>query len=594
MDIIGHLTRTVTPAVLGDNHTPQNESLLKQFYALFAAKIADNDTYNSVAGQEVAHDDIGLFDRLWGDENQKNNMVNELAAHNNVDASSVKGMLATAAPLTFNEIKSLAGNTSVPQFLHDNLSSFRDHIPSWATGLLPAGVLGAGAAGAHAVTSNTEKVAPAAGAAGHRISETTSTEPLQREEKDNGSFMKALLPIIGLIILAALAWALLKGCQDDPAPVASPEQTVEQPAQGAVEMAAEPASLAIATGEGNQLYSCRINVGNDELGNSVTTAVQDTFGDEADKCRVDADDNFATEMPAAEYLGALLPIIQQSPNASVIFKGNDILVNSPDDAELNRLVDELKAAAPSLNVIAEGPLDLEGEVDRSITEANKGLDALGDNPDPRDVARALSRQVINFTFDDSEIPDVNKPVLDRAVNIMEQVPDMELLIIGHTDAIDTNEYNIPLSQRRAQAVKDYLVEQGADASRLKIKGMGESDPIATNETEQGRFRNRRIEYVVYDESMGAADENGIVVAADSEIRETEVKNKGTEANTGREASTGTDVVDPDLNPTDNNNDDILPDSDDSLDSVDPDLNPTDNNNDDILPDSDDELLNPEA
>ena len=151
MDIIGHLARTVTPAVLGDNRNPQNEGLLKQFYALFAAKLADNDTYTRLGTQEVNRDDLGLFDRLWSDEAQKSNIAQQLATHNNVDVSSVKGLLASAAPLAFNEIKSLAGGTPVPQFLRDNLSSFRDHIPSWATALLPAGILGAGAAGAHAV-----------------------------------------------------------------------------------------------------------------------------------------------------------------------------------------------------------------------------------------------------------------------------------------------------------------------------------------------------------------------------------------------------------------------------------------------------------
>ena len=218
MDIIGHLARTVTPAVLGDNHNPQNESLLKQFYALFAAKLSDNDTFNRLGTQEINREDLGLFDRLWTDETQKSNIANELAAHNNVDVISVKGLLASAAPL--------------------------------------AGLLGVGAAGAHALNANAATGAAAtptaahANTAGHRISDTTSNAPLQREEKEGGGFLKALLPIIGLIILAALAWALLKGCQKDPAPVASPEQTVQQPAEtaGAGDVELDPAVLTLATG----------------------------------------------------------------------------------------------------------------------------------------------------------------------------------------------------------------------------------------------------------------------------------------------------------------------------------------------------------
>ena len=105
MDIIGHLARTVTPAVLGDNHNPQNESLLKQFYALFAAKLADNDSYNRLGTQEINREDLGLFDRLWTDEGQKTEIANELAAHNNVDVISVKGLLASAAPLALQHAK---------------------------------------------------------------------------------------------------------------------------------------------------------------------------------------------------------------------------------------------------------------------------------------------------------------------------------------------------------------------------------------------------------------------------------------------------------------------------------------------------------
>lgn len=511
MDIIGHLARTVTPAVLGDNRNPQNEGLLKQFYALFAAKLADNDTYTRLGTQEVNRDDLGLFDRLWSDEAQKSNIAQQLATHNNVDVSSVKGLLASAAPLAFNEIKSLAGGTPVPQFLRDNLSSFRDHIPSWATALLPAGILGAGAAGAHAVhnnvTANTTSTAAHTHEAGHRISDTTSTAPLQREEKESGGFMKALLPIIGLIILGALAWALLKGCQDNPAPVATPEQTVQQTTQTTTTTQTDlsPAVLTLATGEGNDLFACRISAGNDELGNSVINAVKDVFGGNADKCRADIDDNFATDMPASAHLAAILPLIKNTPNANVIIEGNDVRIDAPDQAQLDKLVADIKAAAPELNVIAAGPLDLDAEIKQSIANATTAMDNLGENPDPKDVARALSLQVINFEVDKADIPEVNKAVLDRAVEVMKNVPNMQLMILGHTDSDGDDAHNQELSQRRAESVKQYLVSKGVDASKLMTKGMGETDPIATNQTDNGKFRNRRIEFTVYDEATMGND-----------------------------------------------------------------------------------------
>lgn len=123
--------------------------------------------------------------------------------------------------------------------------------------------------------------------------------------------MKALLPIIGLIILGALAWALLRGCQEDPAPVATPVATEEVATDEQTVVAAdiEPASLTLATGEANTLYACRMNVGDEALQTNVMNALSNTFGAEADKCRADVDDSFAADMPAAAQLISLIRLI---------------------------------------------------------------------------------------------------------------------------------------------------------------------------------------------------------------------------------------------------------------------------------------------
>ncbi|MEN2752072.1 OmpA family protein [Psychrobacter sp. FBL11] len=551
MDIIGHLTRTVSPAVLGDDQSPAKKSLLEQFYAIFAARLADKDTYGRFANENIARDDQGFYDRVWTDGSHRDSISRELAGAHNVDATAARGLVAMAAPLAYHEIKSLAGTTPVPQFLSDNSADYQHHIPAWASAVVPAGMLGAGAA------------------AGTRISDTTSMEPLQHKEEESGSFMKALLPIIGLIILGALAWALLRGCQDNPEPVATPvvtEQSVEDDGQAVAAVAAsvEPASIRIATGEANTLYACRMNVGDETLQTTIMNAMSSTFGNEADKCRADVDDNFATDMPAAAQLASILPIIKSVPNASMIIKGDEIVVNSADAEVLDKLVSDLQAAAPALSIKAEGPLNLQSEIDDSLVAADAAVDNLGENPDPRDVARALSIQVINFELDKAIIPEVNKPFLDRAANVVQEVPNVELVIIGHTDNQASDAYNMELSRDRAEAVKEYLVSKGVDASKLTTKGMGESEPIADNSTEQGRFRNRRIEFVVNDE----ATLNG----------------------TGVSGTITNNAIDPDLNPLDSNNDDMTVDGDDNgVDATvpDPDLNPLDNNNDDVLPDGDD-------
>lgn len=528
MDIISHLTRTVSPAVLDDDRSPAKKNLLEQFYAIFAARLADNDTYGRFANENIARDDQGLYDRVWTDGAHRDQISRELAGKHNVDATASRGLITMAAPLAFHEIKSLAGATPVPQFLRDNLASYQQHIPAWASTVLPAG----------------------AAATGAQVSDTVSTAPLHHEEEEQGSFMKALLPIVGLIILGALAWALLRGCQENPEPVATPTATTQSAVaddeDGQLALAAdvEPASLRIATGDNSELYACRMNVGDETLQTSIMSAMTTVFGDEANKCRADVDDGFGTAVPASDALPAILSIVKNVPNASMVIKGDKIIVNAPDAEALDNLVADLQAAAPAMTVEAEGPLDIQGEIDDSLVAADAAMNNLGDNPDPDDVARALSIQVINFELDKAVIPDANKAFLERASKIIAEVPDMQLLIIGHTDSQASDDYNIELSRDRAESVKSYLVSQGIDADKLATKGMGETDPIADNSTEQGRFRNRRIEFMVNDETVAPSTDLGV----------------NPEANDGMAITN--DALDPDLNPLDTNNDDLLPDGDD--------------------------------
>ncbi len=110
---------------------------------------------------------------------------------------------------------------------------------------------------------------------------------------------------------------------------------------------------------------------------------------------------------------------------------------------------------------------------------------------------------INVTFDEnsgvyfelnkSEIKGPAAVTLDRLANIFKEYPKSNILIEGHTDSSGSNEYNMSLSKRRAQAVSDYLIAQGIDASRFTTKWYGEEQPRFDNETPEGRSKNRRVE-----------------------------------------------------------------------------------------------------
>ena len=101
---------------------------------------------------------------------------------------------------------------------------------------------------------------------------------------------------------------------------------------------------------------------------------------------------------------------------------------------------------------------------------------------------------LNFDFDKSVVKPQYFELLRNVKDYAEQ-NDFRLTIIGHTDSKGTDAYNMALGMRRAVAVRDKLIEFGLDPSRiLSVESRGESEPIAPNDTEQGRFENRRIEF----------------------------------------------------------------------------------------------------
>ena len=87
-------------------------------------------------------------------------------------------------------------------------------------------------------------------------------------------------------------------------------------------------------------------------------------------------------------------------------------------------------------------------------------------------------------------------LLDEAIEILTDNTATVLTVEGHTDDVGSDDDNLALSEARAQAVVDYLVAGGIDPARLTAVGYGESQPVATNETAEGRSENRRIQFVV--------------------------------------------------------------------------------------------------
>jgi OOP family OmpA-OmpF porin len=100
---------------------------------------------------------------------------------------------------------------------------------------------------------------------------------------------------------------------------------------------------------------------------------------------------------------------------------------------------------------------------------------------------------IEFAFDRAEIKGSSLVILDVGADQLKRCPNIPMDIDGHTDSMGSEEYNQGLGQRRAEAVKAYFVSKGIRASRLKARSYGESRPVASNDTDEGRQTNRRVE-----------------------------------------------------------------------------------------------------
>lgn len=143
-------------------------------------------------------------------------------------------------------------------------------------------------------------------------------------------------------------------------------------------------------------------------------------------------------------------------------------------------------------VALAGPHDRDGDGVANETDLCPDKSGVSGNLGcPADEGIALGGIV--FRYDSDELTDESKTILDRLAQKLVRLKGVKLEVAGHTDARGDAMYNLDLSERRARAVRDYLVEQGVNPSRLVAKGYGQTRPLADNESREGRATNRRVE-----------------------------------------------------------------------------------------------------
>jgi outer membrane protein OmpA-like peptidoglycan-associated protein len=112
------------------------------------------------------------------------------------------------------------------------------------------------------------------------------------------------------------------------------------------------------------------------------------------------------------------------------------------------------------------------------------------------VGQVVRLNNVFFDFDKWDLRPVSYIELDRVVTLLNENPGIEIEMSAHTDSRGSDEYNFTLSDNRARSVMEYIISQGIARNRITSHGYGESKPVATNDTDDGRQLNRRVEFKI--------------------------------------------------------------------------------------------------
>jgi outer membrane protein OmpA-like peptidoglycan-associated protein len=188
----------------------------------------------------------------------------------------------------------------------------------------------------------------------------------------------------------------------------------------------------------------------------------------------------------------------KTPGLIVLFSGGDLVLRGHiGDAERLRLSSSLAGlfgGDVKVVALADHLQDLStranAHVAASLATLQPGFSAAG-------LVGVLNLSIVNFALSSAEVPETDRAMLGEAAARFKQLaPGTSIEIAGHTDASGAEEDNVPLSRRRAEAVRAALVKAGVSGAMLVAKGHGGAVPVADNDSVEGRFRNRRIEYRV--------------------------------------------------------------------------------------------------
>lgn len=400
--------------------------------------------------------------------------VNHIARDAGLSANDAKTPLAYAIP---RMVDALTPNGTVPS-------------------VLPASVLallgGAGAAAAGGAVH-------AAGAGVRQ--ESASATAAAATGDTGGSFLYKLLPLLALGLLAVLGYQYCTGEPPKPPATANANAGAHSgaPATTNNNAPAKPkieSSLVIVNRDGK--YFVTGVVPDQKTKDELEAQLKAAYGEgKYDISGVKIDANAKAPGGWWAKLKDILPTLAV-PGAILSFDGPNIKLEGVKGDAGTALLGKLKGIfGGDFNVTLAVPVNEAAAAEEAEKKATTALGALGDNFTPAQLQEALNLQIINFASNSPAIPKDREDLLTESAKYIKKLPANAVTEVGgHTDSKGNAATNSKLSQARADAVKAFLVKAGVNAAALTTKGYGPSNPVASNDTEDGRFKNRRIQYTI--------------------------------------------------------------------------------------------------
>jgi outer membrane protein OmpA-like peptidoglycan-associated protein/uncharacterized protein YidB (DUF937 family) len=400
--------------------------------------------------------------------------LQDIAGKAGISANEAKPALAMLIPSMVN---SLTPNGVVPTSL-----------PESVMGYLKGGATAAIGAAGNALDRGTSAVGGGVDAVRNVAGETRDMV----KGAPGGSLLVKLLTLLALGLLGFWGYKYFNNASNPTAPMTQ----ASEPVATVKEMPTKDGALAVAA-EKDGKYIVVGTVPDPKTKDDIVAMLTEKYGEghfNADSLNTDP------AVKAPDWLGKLggaLDALKGNAGAVLNFNGPDIKLEGMTAKAATGLLEKLKDLfGAGFNVSLVGPINEAQAAETAEQQATSALDKLGDTFTAEQLAAALNLQIINFSSGSAAIPKDRADMLMKSAAYIKKLPaGSKLEVGGHTDSTGNAAMNQGISQQRANAVKSFLEKAGVGAGILTAKGYGPDKPIASNDTPEGQFKNRRIEFI---------------------------------------------------------------------------------------------------